>query len=313
MRGSVRWVGVLAACGCFVDPPLLDSEDSDASAPGETSSAAPLGSSGDAEAEAEASTAAPTSASDGGDDGSTGAAIDCAPTPAGMVAWWRGDGDMIDAVGGEAASAVGGVEANAEGYVAEAFHFDGVDDALSVGHSEAPTASFTVEAWLRLDDLEQPPASAVTVVGDMEIVGKMAVGDAPNADGWRLFKQTDADELWFCVGAIDNGCRADSPNTVRTPSAAVGEWLHVAAVKEGERIAIHLDGTLVAESTLVDPVDTSLAAVSIGASTADVTDETNGYTAFFYGRIDEVALYDRALSDSEVSALASATEGKCRS
>jgi hypothetical protein len=92
--------------------------------------------------------------------------------------------------------------------------------------------------------------------------------------------------------------------------APVGEWLHVAAVKDGDRIAIHLDGTLVAESTLVDPIDTSIAAVSIGASTADVTD---GYTSFFYGTIDEVALYDRALTGGEVSALASATEGKCRS
>lgn len=314
MPASVRWVGVFAACGCFVDPPPLESDASESSGAGETSSGPSSGSSDEDAPDDGTTTMEPAGSSD--DDGeveSSGELLDCAPTPAGMVAWWRGDGDMIDSVGGEIASAIGGVEANADGYVAEAFRFDGVDDALSVGHADSPTASFTVEAWLRLDDLEQPAATDATVLGDMEIVGKMAVGATPNADGWRLFKQTDADELWFCLGASDNGCRPDSPNTVRTPTAPVGEWLHVAAVKDGDRIAIHLDGTLVAESTLVDPIDTPLASVSIGASTADVADVTDGYTSFFYGAIDEVALYDRALSEGEVSALASASEGKCRS
>jgi hypothetical protein len=294
-----------------VDPPLLGDDSSESSGPSETSGAVASTSSDVSESEADADTTAGDPASSSGDDevGSSGEVIDCAPAPAGIIAWWRGDGDMLDSIGGEVASPVGGLEANADGYVAEAFRFDGVDDALSVAEAATTTESFTVEAWLRLDDLE-PPETDEAALGDMEIIGKMAVGDAPNADGWRLFKQTDADELWFCVGAIDNGCRPDAVNTVRTPSMPADQWLHVAAVKDGERIAIHLDGMLVAESTLVDPIDTSVASISIGASTADVTD---GYTSFFFGTIDEVALYDRALSDDEVSALASASEGKCRS
>jgi hypothetical protein len=315
----LHWLWACFVCGCFVVPPPLaaESSESGADADAETSDAPANPSMPEADAEedgGEGTTAhdPASSSTDDGAVGTSGEAIDCAPTPAGIVAWWRGDGDMTDSIGGAAANAVGGLDANAAGYVEEAFHFDGVDDALAIDDAlvfAEPTDAFTVEAWVRLDALEQPGTTDATVPGDMEIIGKMVAGATPNADGWRLFKQTDADELWFCVGALDNGCREDGDNTVHTAATPIGEWLHVAAVRDGDRIAIHLDGMLVGESTLVAPIDTSAAAVSIGASTAEITDD---FTSFFFGTIDEVALYDRALADDELEALANATAGKCR-
>jgi len=312
----LRWLGAFVVGGCFVEPPPLVAASSESDDGAQTSDALETTAlpGDDTEADEDSTAAAPQSSSSDDDDqhGTSGAPIDCAPTPAGIVAWWRGDGDMTDSIGGVAASAVGGLEANAAGYVGEAFHFDGVDDALAIGDAlvfAEPTDSFTVEAWVRLDALEQPRATDATVPGDMEIVGKMAAGATANADGWRLFKQTDADELWFCVGAPANGCRPDGENTVRTGSTPVNEWLHVGAVRDGDRIAIHLDGVLVDESMLVDAIDTSAAAVSIGASTAEVTDD---YTSFFFGTIDEVAFYDRALASTELAELANSPAGKCR-
>lgn len=311
-----RWIWLLAPWGCFVEPPVPVLEAMEDSSGVATSGVAE--SEGDAETHAESDTSTATAASAGSsssdddDSGSSDVAIDCTPAPDGIVAWWRGDGDTVDSVGGEPASAMGGMQPNGVGYVGEAFRFDGIDDALSVGDSPAIAAmtyAFTIEAWLRLDDLEPPAGEGEMSLGDMEIVGKMAAGLEPNADGWRLFKQTDADELWFCVGATGNGCRADGSNTVRTAAVAAGAWLHVAAVKDGERIAIFLDGQLADDGMLVDAVDTATVPVSLGASTAELDAV---YDSFFFGMIDELALYDRALSDDEISLLASASAGKCR-
>ena len=315
------WLWGVAACGCFVEPPPLAAESgsessSDADTESPASTAMPDDGDDDPDADADDGTtgSAPNSdeATGAGTSGSTsGEPIDCTPTPPGIVAWWRGDGDMTDSIGDAAADAIGGLEAKAPGYVEEAFHFDGLDDALAIDAVlfATPIASFTVEAWVRLDALEQPRPTDATVLGDMEIVGQMAAGSTPNADGWRLFKQTDADELWFCVGALDNGCRPDAANTVRTGTTTVETWLHVAAVRQGDRIAIHLDGELVDESTLVDPIDSSTAPLSIGASTAEVAAV---FTSFYFGTIDELALYNRALAADELAALASSTGGKCR-
>lgn len=299
-----RWLGGLLASGCFVDAPAIV----DAASTGSEAAHDDDGSDGVIEP-GESDEGAPTTGGPGAstDVESTGASIDCAPTPAGIVAWWRADGDMSDSIGDATASAVGGLDVGAVGYVLEGFHFDGIDDALAIDDAMVLGDTFTVEAWVRLDALDQPQTE-VGVPGDMEIVGKMSAGATPNADGWRLFKQTDADELWFCVGAADNGCRPDGENTVHTASTPIDDWQHVVAVRDGDRIAIHLDGVLVDESTLIAAIDTSTAAVSIGASTADV----GTFTAFFFGTIDEVALYDRALGPDEIATLADATAGKCR-
>jgi len=311
---ALRWICVLAPWGCFVEPPMSAPEPLDSSSGAASTGAVESEGEGEAEADASDSTPAIDASSSSEDDGSgsTGVAIDCIAAPAGIVAWWRADGDTVDSVGGEPASAIGGMQPNGVGYVDEAFRFDGVDDALTVGVSPAlgaMTGAFTIEAWLRLDDLDPPGDPDGVLLGDMEIVGRMAPGLAPNADGWRLFKQTDADELWFCMGALDNGCRADGSNTVRTAAVDAGAWLHVAAVKDGQRIAIFLDGRLADDSLLVDAIDTASTPVSLGASTAELD---SVYGSFFFGMIDELAIYDRALSDDELVLLADASAGKCR-
>lgn len=52
------------------------------------------------------------------------------PTP---VAFWNANGNFIDAVSGNSATPLGGVSANTFGHIGQAFHFDGIDDAVNLG------------------------------------------------------------------------------------------------------------------------------------------------------------------------------------
>lgn len=72
----------------------------------------------------------------------------CAPSPAGMVAWWPGDLDATDRLGGNPGTLLNGATF-AVGKVGPAFSFDGNDDTVQVPDSPAlRPQQLTVEAWV---------------------------------------------------------------------------------------------------------------------------------------------------------------------
>jgi hypothetical protein len=73
-------------------------------------------------------------------------------------------------------------------------------------------------------------------------------------------------------------------------------WRHLAAVKEGDRLKLYVDGKLVATSSAFDPADYDLSTdqpLKIGLGAHD----------HFNGRLSDLRLYSRALTEAEVSAL----------
>ena len=75
--------------------------------------------------------------------------LPAAPVPAGIVSWYRAEGDASDFVGGNHGTLVNGATFTA-GKVGQAFFFDGVDDQVSIPHDASlnPATQFTVEAWV---------------------------------------------------------------------------------------------------------------------------------------------------------------------
>src|SRR4051812_262251 len=58
------------------------------------------------------------------------------PAPSGLVAWWTGDGNALDALGGNNGLLEGGT-GFAPGKVGQAFSLDGIDDRVRVPNSAA--------------------------------------------------------------------------------------------------------------------------------------------------------------------------------
>jgi len=207
----------------------------------------------------------------------------------GLVGWWSGDGNANDAVGGEPGALRGGVTFR-DGRAQQAFSLDGRDDLVDLGNApklQTSAGDFTVEAWVRFGSHQ----------GDMSIADKMAAGGV-NANGWRLLKQAD-DRFWFCFGGGEhNGCTLDPASTVySTTSVVSGVWFHVAAVKTSTAFALYIDGKLEdGRSPLPELVDTNSTDLLLGATAAE------GAPAFLDGLIDEVKLFNRALSAREIAA-----------
>jgi hypothetical protein len=190
------------------------------------------------------------------------------PPPPGLIAWWKADGTTSDSVGTNHGSLSNGAS-YATGVFGQSFAFDGEDDFVEVPHS---------------DTLSFPPGSEATLgfwfcqtrrTFPVHFLGK------------RLNNFSDSFNYQVAFGG-------------GSPPLPTNEWIHVAQVYSTNGVFIYTDGALFA----TDPVGTFLATNSaplrIGTS-----DDVHEYGQSFGGLIDDVRIYNRALSLSEIQAIVS--------
>ena len=161
---------------------------------------------------------------------------------------------------------------------------------------------FTVDTWVYFNGLGGL---------DQSIVDKMDDKLSLNTNGWRLINQAASDLFWFCLGggARNNGCEQGNSTTVTsTTPIAAGTWYFVAATKTSTAISIYVDGNLENTTQLGPFTDTNLTDLKFGAKHSR---DMEG--AYLNGLVDEVELFNRALTSSEIAAIYNAGHsGKCK-
>jgi hypothetical protein len=78
-----------------------------------------------------------------------------------------------------------------------------------------------------------------------------------------------------------------------TPVPADG-WTHLTAMYDGARIRLYVNGVLVRTGSRVGNITATTGPLSIGGNQA--------FGQYFAGLIDDLRIYDRALTDAEVQA-----------
>lgn len=213
----------------------------------------------------------------------------CAAPATGMVAWWPGDGNAQDIKGGN-----DGLLDEGAGYsfgkVGKAFEFDGQTGFMSAGVRGLPVgdAPRTVETWVY--------TTADSWGNNSHTIFEYGEGGFRRAFGIDMhhYPQIEVytfnDDLYVDTGAPLEG------------------WLHVAATYDETRtLRVYVNGVMRGIRQYPDGIDTAPSKVGIGKSPAAL----NGAT--YLGRIDEVSVYDRALTAEEVGSIHSAGDaGKCR-
>ncbi|MER7444506.1 beta-N-acetylglucosaminidase domain-containing protein [Micromonospora avicenniae] len=206
-------------------------------------------------------------------------------TGADPAGYWRlGDADksstaVDSSVSGQDGTYLAGAQPGAEGAITG----DRAAD-LSAGYIEASRSprtdlqgAFTLEAWVKLDSLAPAPGQAVI---------ESYTGPAINGYALRV---TDGVLQAWSLGAAGHGYGLVTGRTRLTAN----EWHHVAAVFDGSRLTVYLDG--VEDNS----VETS---VSPGGGTASVKLGGRGddMSQRLQGDLDEAAIYDRALTAAEL-------------
>jgi len=223
----------------------------------------------------------------------------CTPPPAGLVSWWPGDGNANDIVGNNPGTLVGDTTF-ISGKVDQAFSFDGNGDFVSVPDDNSldlGTGDFSIDAWIKTDSTR-----TVNTIMDKRVDNRSTGGPIT---GYHFFLFTSSGRLG--VQMADGGFT----NFISSTSVRDGEFHHVAVTVDRDSATggkLYVDGT-----TVLTFVPTSRS----GSLDNNADFLIGGHMDFpggvFDGEIDELELYNRALSQSEIQAIFNAgIAGKCK-
>jgi hypothetical protein len=207
---------------------------------------------------------------------------------AGMVSYWKAEGDASDYYDGNHGSFVGNANANAAGKVGQAFSFDGNGDYIVTNDiTEIDGQSkLTIAFWMNPDLFEESDGIVTKFNSDWN---RVSVG---------LDTRTGTQGLALMFGNGSNTFGYTSTEVVR-----VGEWHHYVAVFDGtqpgnsNRLKLYYDGSEISLSyygTIPSTTASNSAKFEIGRENhpLDVRE--------FDGKIDEVAILNRALTPEEI-------------
>ncbi len=201
--------------------------------------------------------------------------------PPGLVAAYGFDEGSGTNAADSSGSGNNGTVANATwtaaGKYGSALSFNGSNAWVTVPNSTSlnPTAAVTMEAWVN------PPAqTGWRTVMFKEQTGNLTYGMYGNTSASRPNAQV------FVAGS--------DRNVNGTAQVAANVWTHLAATYDGANIRLYVNGTLAATVAQSGAITTSTGALHIGGNAV--------WSEWFVGLIDEVRIYNRALSATEIQA-----------
>lgn len=222
----------------------------------------------------------------------------CVQAPLGMISWWAGDNNAKDIQDGNDGTLKNGA-GFASGKVNESFDLDGTDDFVEVpdaSNLDFGTGSFTIDAWVYPE-----PVAANHFY---PVVFKATT--SPSITGYEFYL-TGATKKKLSLEIVDqqqNATATSTSNIIKN-----NQWTHVTGVvdRRAGEIRLYVDGSLQA----TQPIPANVGNVS---NSADLYIGKNHAGGLFHnGLIDEVEIFDRALTQSEIQDIYDAQEeGKCK-
>lgn len=219
---------------------------------------------------------------------------ECYSAPPGLVGWWPGDGSAGDLVGFNRGSLFGSVTFE-PGKVDQAFGLDG-SSFVTIGNPAAVNlagSQITMAGWIK------PRVNSTAIY-----FGKTEYGRNPyvllfSRGIGATFKSSGAE-----VGVL---AFADFPSNTKFYVPPISQWTHVAMTYDGQQIKIYINGNLMGQAPKTGNIDGDNVPFNIGGRADDQG------TGKFNGLIDEVELFNRALSPEEIKAIFEAgSAGNCK-
>lgn len=204
----------------------------------------------------------------------------------GLVGEWRFDGNAQDSSGNGYHGTIYGANF-VEGISGKALQFDGKGDVVLTNNFPVyANEPFTIETWVY-------PASTSndynTIIGHNRhypdnVYSRALLSGVPSqADKWTIFMP--------------------SPGYLYGSTHGINQWYHLAVVFDGSRVSLYVNGVIDINPVAANYGDQNIP-VAIGRFYYDLSGSS------FNGIIDEVRIYNRALSAEEIKAEYSKYAGK---
>ena len=204
-----------------------------------------------------------------------------APTN-GLVAYYPFNGNAIDESGnGNNATPQNGVTFGVDrfGNSGKAAKFDGVDDYISTNFPSQSSIinSVTLSSWIRINDFYN---------GWFPILEKPT---STNQGSFHLSYENGASSLYFFLSGISGTSSISKP-------LSKSQWYSCIVTYDGSLRKFYIDGQLIGTSVASGQINLTNTGLEIGRDTPGLVEYANG-------QLDDIRIYNRALSDTEVQQL----------
>jgi hypothetical protein len=202
----------------------------------------------------------------------------------GLAGYWQFNGDGTDVSGNGNNVALYGGTGYGTGLFGQALTLDGMKGSYAqVTNNTAfdlGTGDFTIQVWANLN-------SATSVDGEAPVlVEKFIYGGGP---GWTFYSMYSRPEFY-----------SNSTSLIMTGSVTIpnNKWQQYLIERSGNTFTMYFDGNPVATASFSGSVGGSPNPMLIGARNAE-----DGRNLTLNGLIDETAIWNRALSPTEIASL----------
>ncbi len=207
----------------------------------------------------------------------------------GLIGHWELDetsgSSIADSAGSNTGTWVDGTgndvtEETTAGKIATALTFDGVNDYISIPSSatldDISTEEVTVSTWVKLDN-----------TGAIQYIVTKFNGGGSNSVHYIL--EATATEFEFCVGNCNGGQKSRAP-------VIFNQWVHLVGIHDGTDTILYVNTVQQASAITPNTPADSGTDLHIGQRLSYAN-------AFAQGQIDDVRIYNRALSTADITAL----------
>ena len=210
-------------------------------------------------------------------------------TPDAVSVWRFDEGSgttALDATGSNPGSLIGGVTRVEPGHIGRSVSLDGVDDRIQVADAATlkPTTTLSMEAWVYLT--RNNVVQAIVEKGDANTAGYGMYVCNGGRPGYAL--------------KVTSGLQAGAATT----PLALNQWHHLATTFDNaraDRAKFYVNG--------VEVADTAAPCLGVANATGTLVQDTaplqigsrRTNALFLQGQVDEVGIWSRALSNSEIA------------
>jgi len=170
-----------------------------------------------------------------------------------------------------------------------ALELNGEDDYIQIVPSESLDAiddQITLSAWVYPDGVQNTTKDGTSAISGGIIEKNEATGFL-----LKSWEGIGAGTITWHFSVAGNWSIAVTPGILN-------EWQHIACTYDNESAKIYLNGVLKADNAKTGPINTAADQLTLGIRL------TGDHTAWFKGMIDEIAILDVALEESDIEAIA---------
>ena len=200
---------------------------------------------------------------------------DYATPPTDGVAYYPLDGDATDHWGTNDGT-VSGATVTDTAIRGQAYSFDGTDDAINFGNGLTGGGVWSWAVWVKFDGKNYSEYKSIL---------------RNNGGISNVQQRTDNAVQWY----VSNGTSSVSPLLLSAGEYVTGQWYHLAGTYGGGEITLYVNGEIAETATLSGTLASNTNTMYIGRA-EDGAER-------FAGDVDDLRLYDRVLSPTEIHQL----------